>query len=216
MNVADWLMVLAVLLAPLVAVQVQKYLEHIRERRLKKLNVFQTLMATRAARLSPAHVQALNMIDMEFYGRKGVAGGAKRTPSEQRVLDAWKVYHDHLCEPVQGDEEFRAWVRAGDNLFIELLYEMARSLGYHFDKVRLRKGIYSPKGYGELELDQKIIRENLVAILSGKKPLPILLASYPAFERALEAWQQAAAQGVVEETAPVPRGSNGGETVRDS
>ena len=70
MTISDWLMIIAVLLAPLIAVQVQKWLEHHRENRERKLRVFKTLMATRAATVSPDHVQALNMIDLEFSGKR--------------------------------------------------------------------------------------------------------------------------------------------------
>ena len=68
MALSDWLTIIAILLAPVFAVQVQKWVEHLRERRGKKLGVFQALMATRGARLSPEHVRALNMIDLEFSG----------------------------------------------------------------------------------------------------------------------------------------------------
>jgi hypothetical protein len=50
MRITDWLMIVAVLLAPLVAVQVQKILERYREDRERKLNVFKTLMASRLNR----------------------------------------------------------------------------------------------------------------------------------------------------------------------
>jgi uncharacterized protein DUF6680 len=53
-------------------------------------------MATRAARLTPDHVQALNLIDVEFYSKR---------KKYKRVLDAWKAYHDHLGEnPSEGTQ----------------------------------------------------------------------------------------------------------------
>ena len=94
-KISEWIMVGAVSVAPLLAVQVQKYLEILRERRSRKVNVFQTLMATRAARVSAAHVQALNMIDIEFYGRR-IFWFVFRTRSEKGILEAWKIYLDHL------------------------------------------------------------------------------------------------------------------------
>jgi hypothetical protein len=53
MTLAEILSVVAVLLSPLLAVQVQKWLEQYREKRTRKIALFETLMATRAARLSP-------------------------------------------------------------------------------------------------------------------------------------------------------------------
>ena len=63
---------LAVLLSPLIALQVSDRLQQSRERRQRKVHVFRTLMATRAAALAPDHVQALNVIDVEFYGSEPV------------------------------------------------------------------------------------------------------------------------------------------------
>uniref|UniRef100_UPI002AA29EDF DUF6680 family protein n=2 Tax=Serratia TaxID=613 RepID=UPI002AA29EDF len=64
----DAIMTGAVILGPIFAVQVQKYLEQFREKKQRRLNIFRSLMSTRAERLNREHVQALNMIDIEFYG----------------------------------------------------------------------------------------------------------------------------------------------------
>ena len=57
-TISDILMIGAVLLAPLIAVQVDKYLEKKRNKKERKLNVFKTLMATRGKILDPRHVEA--------------------------------------------------------------------------------------------------------------------------------------------------------------
>jgi hypothetical protein len=64
----DWLLILATIAGPILAVQAHKWVERLREGRNRKLRLFERLMATRAARLSAEHVQALNMIDLVFYG----------------------------------------------------------------------------------------------------------------------------------------------------
>jgi len=69
MTLTNILMVAAVGIAPILAVQVQKWLEVFREQRGRKIWIFKTLMATRAANLSSDHVRALNMIDLEFRGK---------------------------------------------------------------------------------------------------------------------------------------------------
>lgn len=66
MTISDILMIIAVLVAPFFAVYVQKKIETWKSQRDTKLWIFKTLMATRGATLSPQHVQALNMIDLEF------------------------------------------------------------------------------------------------------------------------------------------------------
>jgi hypothetical protein len=83
----DWINIVAILVAPLVAVQLSLWLERRKQRRLRQLETFRTLMATRASGLAPDHVKALNMIDVEFYGSdKG----------SKAVLQAWRAYLDHL------------------------------------------------------------------------------------------------------------------------
>lgn len=52
-------------------------------------------MATRGAKVSPDHVEALNMIDIEFYGRRS----GRRSRAEKSVVDAWKIYLDWLSKP---------------------------------------------------------------------------------------------------------------------
>lgn len=59
------------LLSPLIALRVSRRLDARREVRERKMKIFRTLMATRARRLSMEHVEALNMIDVEFSERHG-------------------------------------------------------------------------------------------------------------------------------------------------
>ena len=113
-------MILAVLIAPLVAVQVQKYLERHQEKRERKLRIFKTLMATRGVPLSQDHVQALNMIDIEFYGEK-----------YKKIITSWKDYLNHLEKITKDDEErFSLWNEEKADLLANLLLVMGKSLGY--------------------------------------------------------------------------------------
>lgn len=176
MTVADWMIVAAVLIAPVVAVQVQKWLELLRETCRRKAHLFRTLMTTRGARMSRDHVGALNMIDIEFYGR-GIWPLPIRwqTRAEKETVESWKVYHDHLntLGPTPSDEERSAWFREGEKLFTDLLYAMAKGLGYHFDKVHLKRGIYTPQAYYDAEIATLILRDNLAKILRGEQSIPI-------------------------------------------
>jgi hypothetical protein len=59
----QWLVVLgaiAVLLSPIIALEVQKRLDDRRVSNDRKMAIFRKLMTTRATQLSPAHVEALN------------------------------------------------------------------------------------------------------------------------------------------------------------
>lgn len=186
MSMSDWMMVVAVLMAPFLAVHVQKRLELLREKRQRKMNVFLALMGTRAARVSPSHVQALNMIDTEFYGRK-ILWFTYRSRSEKAIVESWKLYRDHLNNSAPSDDKEPAgWLQRADDLFTDLLYMMAQSLGYDFDKVHVKRGAYSPVAHGDVEREQRAISKNLADILSGTKPIPMQLVSFPGSEEALD------------------------------
>ncbi len=176
MTTSDWIVILAIVAAPVVAVHVQKTLEVIRERKSRRLKLFHTLMATRAARVSAQHVQALNMIDFEFY-------------NNERIRELWKIYLDHFGTQYE-ESEISLWISRGDDFFIDLLHEMATSLGYSFDRVHLKKGIYTPIAHGDLEMEQLAIRKNLTKILSGEKALPMEVTSLPYDEDALSSQKE--------------------------
>jgi hypothetical protein len=178
MEPRDWVLVVAMIIAPLFAVQVQKWIERFRERKGKKLRIFNTLMSTRMARVSPNHVDALNMIDIEFY-HSGLFRFTREWKKDKAVIDAWRSYLDHLNSLGENPTEVQTQtlVTRKDELFIDPLYEISQAVGYEFDKVNLKHSIYSPKAHGTDEMEQRIVREGLVSILSGKKPFPIKIFS---------------------------------------
>ncbi len=185
LTAGEWLVVLATIAGPVVAVQAQKFIERARENRERKLRLFYALMGTRAARVSPDHVRALNMIDLEFYGRK-IFGFRLQFSAERAVINAWRIYQDHLNtpqnergEPPQG---IGPWLARGDELFTELLYHISFALGFNFDRVQLRRGIYSPRAHDENEVAQLVIRNGLVRLLSGTEPLKMAVTSFPVSE----------------------------------
>lgn len=175
MTTSDWLMVIAILLAPLFALQVQRIIDFLWDRKNRKMKIFEALMTTRKERVSNYHVQALNMIDINFDGMKFL-WFKWRTNKEKKVLTAWKIYLDHLNVPGElNDIQLENWVNRGDDLFADLLFEMSHSVGYSFDKIHLKRSVYSPRAHGSQLLDNESIRQNLVKILNGEQPLPMRL-----------------------------------------
>ena len=166
MDTKDWIIIAATMLGPILAVQAQKAVEALRERRNHKTWVFGQLIATRAARVSPDHVRALNMIDLVFYGRR-ILGVMRRTKDEQRVLEAWKEYHDHLHTKVDQDN-LALWSAGGDELFTNVLFAIASDLGLRFDRVQLKRGAYSPVAHGDLENEQTVLRRAAIRALAGE------------------------------------------------
>lgn len=169
--------VFATLFSPIIAIRVQKYLEGKSQKQTVKVKIFSQLMATRAvsSRLLPEHVQALNMIDLAFHGDVK-RGKTNRSDTEKKVLVAWKEYFSHLCSVVPISESgAELWNQKSNQLFLNLLYEMATDIGYDFDKVHLENAIYSPNAHGDMNVDQFKIRKGLASLLSGENPVKVQL-----------------------------------------
>lgn len=163
---SDIAIVCATLLGPVLAVQAQKLLERQRSLKERRLAIFRTLMATRAATVSAAHVEALNAVPVEFYGSKGKL---------KAINDAWKLYLDHHDKEIN-----EAWIQKRLDLFMDLLHQISLFLGYGFSRAQLERDIYSPRAHGELETDQTIIRKGLVSLLNGEASLPLAVRELPA------------------------------------
>jgi hypothetical protein len=176
----DWATIVAALLGPILAVQAQKAVEAYKERRTSKFKVFEKLMATRASTVSVEHVQALNMIDLVFFGSIKF-GFHRRSRKEQLVLDAWKEYLDHLNTRTDPSNmhAIERWAERKDNLFIEMLYAMSQDVGYKFDKVQLKRGAYSPMAHEKIDSENEALRQATLAVLAGKQSLNMNVTSFP-------------------------------------
>ncbi len=161
MTITDLVMIIAVLLGPIIAVQLTRYLDDKREIRDRKLQVFKTLMATRAYTTSWDHVVALNRIDLEFD---------RSNRKEKAVIDAWKEYLDHLNAKEIPAEQ---WVFKRVDLLVEMLHKMAQVLRYDFDKTHIKNSSYAPVAHGTLEEQQEALRKGVIELLDGKRKLPI-------------------------------------------
>lgn len=168
----DWMAItniIAVILGPISAVQIQKWIEKYTEKRNRRLNIFITLMATRGQRLSFEHVRVLNMIDIEFYG-------------EQQILDSWQDYLNCLSTKINEEytkKEVDDWSEKKDNSFIKLLSEMANLLNYKFDSDHLKKGFYLPTAHGKEEEYQNFVRGEIIKIFSEKTSIPVKITGLP-------------------------------------
>ncbi len=172
----------ATLISPLIAIQTQKFIEKHSQIKTLKIDIFKQLMATRSpnARLSNEHVRALNMIDLAFYG-KIRRGKARRSASESDVLSSWKLYFAHLntSYPDNDNALGTIWNQISNNLFLDLLSEIAKDIGYNFERVQLQTAIYSPVAHGAIENDQLKIRKGLAAIFSGEDALKMEIINIP-------------------------------------
>ena len=159
------LTLIAIFLGPIVAVQVSQYLERRRQKYGGKEWVFKTLMRTRATVLNPAHIEALNMIDVEFHSKN---------KKDRAVVAAWKLYLDNLGDYRTPDDVKYA---KRNDLFLDLLYSMAQALSYDFDKEHIKNTSYIPQGYVDVENDQHLIRKGMLGILKGDMVVPIYVTN---------------------------------------
>ncbi|MBC6428220.1 MAG: hypothetical protein GDA55_03180 [Cellvibrionales bacterium] len=167
MMISDWIMIIVVLLGPIVAVQLTKYLDAKREKQQRKLDIFKKLMSTRAYTVSWDHVMALNLIDLEFNASK---------PKEKAVISAWKQYHVLL-----GNRDISAeqWQTRRVDLLVELLHKMAVAMNYDFDKTHIKNSSYAPQVHGHTETQWSYIRQGIIDILDGKRPFPMHITNWP-------------------------------------
>jgi hypothetical protein len=166
-----WLTIIAVILGPILAVQAQKIVERRRELRNRKLHLFRELMATRGSRLSQRHVEALNLIEMEY---------APSDEKQRPVFEAWRSYFDLLSQPApELEAQQQLFFERRNDAFIDVLYTMGRYLGFSFDKVAIRRNSYVPTLHGETEMDAITIRKALVDLLTNKKALNVWAALFP-------------------------------------
>src|SRR5882672_3424001 len=105
-------LIFATLVGPLLAVQAQKYLERWRAETERRKQIFKTLMATRASRLAPVHIESLNLIDIEFPAARS---------RFKRVRSAWKAYLTHLGESAPDAPAQPVFFAKREELFTDLL-----------------------------------------------------------------------------------------------
>jgi hypothetical protein len=199
MSITDGLLIASTLLGPILAVQAQKWLERLREQRNAQRRIFYALMSTRATPVASEHVQALNMIVLEFGGRLFW----RPTARDKNVVDKWRIYADHLNHPAPPSDEAAqiAWRAATDDLLVNLLEAMSQALDYSFDRVELKRGVYYPQAHAEADLRKIRFETALVRILTGEASLPMAVTSFPVSEEALNL-QKKVQEGLVGAFAP--------------
>ena len=116
--------VVAIIVAPIIALKVQRQSDESREARNRKMWIFKTLMANRATRWDPLCVQALNVIDLEFAGAR-----------EKDIRDAWKELQEHYNDwgrksPQQRERDSQNDLDKAQDLLAGLLVNMGKTLGY--------------------------------------------------------------------------------------
>jgi hypothetical protein len=178
MKTSDWVIAFATIAGPILAVQAQKYLERWQWRRQQRIEIFYALMGTRGTRLAPAHVNALNRIELEFRPRRLDWLFRWRAEKDKAVIEAWRIYAgllDDTSKPSNAD----VWMKEYHNLFYVLLHKLSVALGYNYEMSELLKGAYHPQGHGELERLQQELLMNAVKVVKGETALAMRVVQFP-------------------------------------
>jgi hypothetical protein len=181
-TISDGLIILATILGPILAVQAQKAVERVTQYRRRQEWIFETLMATRATRLAPVHVRALNQIDLDFAGSRSLFTRTHRhTPHEKAVIMSWRNYADILNEQYDDEDDagLKAWAQRADDRFVDLLAAMAEALHQSIDRSQIKRGVYYPRGFSRDEQRSGFIQDALASVLAGRSPLRMRVDSLP-------------------------------------
>lgn len=156
----QWLTLLAIFTGPIFAVAATRFVDVERDRRRLKIDVFRSLMKTRRSRLSISHVEALNLVEVEFH-------------KDNVILSAYKNYIQHLEQSPPQTGKDQAFLAKRSELFADLVSKIGRHLGYKYDKMDLERLSYYPEG---LVQDEALTKQNAVLfneLLRGYRFIPI-------------------------------------------
>lgn len=184
MSWVEVLTLIALIVGPISAVLITRYMDYRRERQQRRMEIFRTLMRTRRTPVEPAHVGALNLIEIEFatdaevirawkellthFGTEHTRRADERhveglTPEQVSARD--RVFHDRLFDERQ-------------RLLAKLLHAMARVLNFKVEQLEIFEGGYTPQGWFNVELENMAVRRLFAEIAIGRRTLPIGVFDY--------------------------------------
>lgn len=161
-SVEAWAIVVATFLGPILAVAITIWRSEVTAKYNQRLYVFRTLMATRKMAISNEHVMALNLVEVDFYGKP-------------KVEAAWRGYKDLLNSSPVND----AWHEKRDRLLAELLFQIAEVLGFRIPAMEIFRGGYAPDGWRYRDDRYTGAMEFVNELREGKRFLPIAAMILP-------------------------------------
>jgi len=158
-HIANWAVVFATIFGPILAVIITRRIDRLRANEERKVWIFRTLMATRDMNLSVSmeHVQALQMIEVEF---------SKSRRKERAVVDAWRLYQQHLNTPAPDEDKANYWGKRQFELLCKLVHRIAEYLGYNLNEAQIRE-VYSPRVLSLRRIQEDAIWHGIAKLVSG-------------------------------------------------
>jgi hypothetical protein len=155
--------IVAIFWGPIKAVEITRANDDRREKRRRQFEVFHSLMKTRRFRLAPGHVMALNLVQVEFY-------------QHERIDAAYRNYMTLLARtaPPPSDPGAEHFYQQQEDALYDLLHEIGQELGYAYDRRDLQRLAYGPRGWEDDEMQQRVTRNLLIELLTGKRALPVI------------------------------------------
>ena len=160
MSANEWPTIVAIVVGPVAAVLITLWRDRRNERKRRRTEILASLMGTRSARLSREHVGALNIVQLEFHGRKS-------------IIEAYKQYIEHLRTPLPPVDQQEHFFEQREARFLELLTAIANDLNYKFDKKDLESLSYTPQGWHDDEWIQRGNMLLLAQLLRGERSLRV-------------------------------------------
>jgi hypothetical protein len=155
----------AVLIAPAIALWAQRKIDRYKAAQDRKEAIFKALWVNRKRPFYIARIDALNMIDIEFYKNK-------------QVRDAWQDLFAHYRDPHPGLSNEQIGQQR-EELFTTLVFEVSKVVGYEFGRAEIRDNSYIPTLHGKIEEMEIETRNRVLDLLRGDA-LPVRFVAVPA------------------------------------
>ena len=155
--------IVAILIGPVLAVLVTRWVDNLRAKRDRQWDIFRTLMRHRRTSMNVEFVGALNLVEVEF------AKSPEVVAAWRDLLGKFELLGNAAPEQLQQLDVERSQSQA------RLLNAIAKSLGLEVEQLDIFFGGYSPKGWFDVENEQAQIRQWLASIATGRQAIPIVV-----------------------------------------
>jgi hypothetical protein len=144
----------AIIAAPLIALWIQRRSETEKARNERRQAIFRALWVNRRRPFYIARVDALNMIDVDFY-------------SERKVQDAWDDLRAHYFRQEHPGLSGGQIAAEREEKFATLLYEISQVLGYRLGRTQIRDNIYRPQLHNDFDGIEFETRKRVLELLQS-------------------------------------------------